>query len=541
MNLENNNAIIDEQLKFNPYESRPLFNLSKKDTIFSLFAALTCVFSAIFGIFGGFAIGYSISIVLMNVLFISYFYKNNKSIVSAIVYGILSLLNSAVFICTTNASVRFFSILISFLLSVLSFNTLVNGKDKSNRQTLGAFFSAASTIENIDITIKSLFCNANGSKKTLGKALIGLLCAIPVLIVVVPLLISSDDAFRGMMNNIFSNTLATIFKMVFGIVLSLFVITYGISLKSNRTTKLKENTFSGIDNIYILSFLSTVSVSYLLYLFSQLAYFFSAFKGFLPDIDVTYAQYARKGFFEMSIVAVINLCLVFLSLLLAKKENGKVCRGIKILLTFISAFTLIIIATAISKMVLYIGTYGMTVLRLTTSSFMLFLAIVFISTLLRIYIIKINIIKTALFTACCVILTLGIANVNAVCARYNYEAYKAEKLETIDIEALYDLGDEGIPYIIKLGASKDKDIALKAQHYLAKAYLYDYFDNMELYDDFTIKDLKYNEKNKGFSHFSIPRYNAYNKLYKFIEKNPWFARICKDCANELNENYYLES
>ncbi len=541
MDSLNNNTLMTEQQISDICETRPLFNLSKKDTLFSLFAVLACILSSIFGIFGGFAIGYSVSLLLMNVLFISYFYKNNKSIVPAVSYGILSLLNSAVFICTTNASVRFFSIVISFLLSLLCFNTLVNGKDKTNRQTLDAFFSAASTIENIDITIKSLFCNANGSKKTLGKALIGLLCAIPVLIVVVPLLISSDDAFRGMMDNIFSNTVSTILKTVFGIVLSLFAITYGISLKTDRAIKLKESTFSGIENVYIVSFLSTVSASYLLYLLSQLAYFFSAFRGFLPDIDVTYAQYARKGFFEMSVVAVINLCLVFLSLLLAKKENGKVCNGIKILLTFISVFTLIIIATAISKMVLYIETYGMTVLRITTSAFMLFLAIVFIATILRIYIIKINVIKTALIAACLIILTLGIANVNSVCARYNYESYKAERLETIDIEALYNLGDEGIPYIIKLGASKDKDIALKSQHYLAKAYLYDYFDNIENFDDFTIEDLKNNEKNKVFSYFSIPRYKAYDKLYKFIEKNPWFARICKDCANESNEDYYLKS
>ena len=55
----------------------------------------------------------------------------------------------------------------------------------------------------------------------------------------------------------------------------------------------------------------------------------------------------------MSVVAVINLCLVFVSLLLAKKEGGKISYGIKISLTFISVFTLIIIATAISKMVLY--------------------------------------------------------------------------------------------------------------------------------------------------------------------------------------------
>ncbi len=537
MDFQNNNTLITEQDTIQN-ESSPIFNLSKKDTIFSIFAVIISVFSAIFGIFGGFALGYSISLVFMNALFISYFSKGNKSIFSSIIYGVFSLLNSAVFVFTTNSSVRFFSVIISFLISLVCFNSFVNGKTKGNRQTIGIFFSAVTSVKNIFISVKSLFTNSNGKKGTLGKVLIGLVCAIPVLIVVIPLLISSDYAFHGMMNSIFSNTVSTIFKTIFGLHLALFVIAYGFSLKWNRTKKLTDSKFKGIENVYIISFLSTVSVSYLLYLFSQLAYFFSAFKGFLPDGEITYAQYARKGFFEMSAVAVINLCLVFLSLLLSKKVKSKVCHGIKILSTFISVFTLIIIATAISKMVLYIDTYGMTVLRITTSAFMLFLAIVFIGAILRIYIIRINIIKTALITACCIILTLGITNVNAVCAKFNYEAYKTQKLETIDIEALYDLGDEGIPYIVRLGGSKDKDVALEAQRYLAKAYLYQYFDNMQEYEDFTLEDLKKNEKNKGFSHFSIPRQNAYYTLYKFIEKNPWFTDICRDCANEVNDIYY---
>lgn len=539
MDFENNQTFIEEQNGLIPDAESPLFNLTKKDLLFALLSVLVCIFTAVFGIFSNFAIGYSASIVLIYCLLFSYFYKKSKCVFSAIIYGILSLLNCAVFICSTNSSVKFFSVIICFLLSILSFNALRNGNDKSNRESLCVFFSAVSTVKNISVSIKSLFITESGNKKSIGKTLVGLLCSIPVLIIVVSLLISSDDAFRGMMNKIFSNTLSTVLKSVFGVILSVFLIAYGFSLKNNRMTTPKESNFKGIENIYINSFLSTICASYILYLFSQLAYFFSAFRGFLPDIDATYAQYARKGFFEMSIVAVINLCLVFVSLLLAKKEDGKVSCGIKILLTFISIFTLIIIATAISKMVLYIDTYGMTILRLTTSSFMLFLSIVFISIILRIYIKKINVIKTALITACCIVLTLGSANVEAVCAKYNYEAYKTQKLETIDIEALYNLGDEGIPYIIKLGGSKDKDTALKARQYLAKAYLYDYYDNMENAENFTLSDLKANQKDSGFYYFNIPRHNAYDKLYKFIEKNPWFASISKEYVDELNENYYV--
>ncbi len=518
------------------YQPKPLFELQKDDTVFALCALAASVFTAIFGIFGGFAFGYLLSIVLMTALFCIYFAKGGKVHVLPFIYGILSLANGTVFICISNGSVRFFAVLVSFLLSLVCFDGMTNDVSHGNRQTIGIFYSAASTIGNIGTSIKSLFASSDGDKKAIGKVLIGLVCAIPVLIIVIPLLISSDDAFRGMMSNISGNTFSTILKAIFGIILSLFAISYGFSLKTGRITKVKEGKFTGVENVYIISFLSAIAVCYLLYLFSQLAYFFSAFKGFLPDGDITYAQYARKGFFEMCIIAVINLGLVFFSMLLAKKQNGKVCAGLQIIATFISVFTLIIIATAISKMVLYISEYGMTILRITTSAFMLFLAVVFISVILRIYITKINIVKTALLSAGLIVMLLGTVNVNAICAKYNYEAYKLGKLDSVDIEAIYNLGDEGIPYITRLAYSEDEMIADEAKQYLSYAYCDNvYFDNIKCTDNFTVDDLKQNKKQKGFKQFSIPKDKAYDALYTFLEKNPDFS---SQCDKYFSVSYY---
>ena len=504
-------------------EPKPMFGLKKGDTAFAICAVLVCIFASVFGIFGGFALGYLLSVVFMLVLFAVYFARAGKVSVLPVLCGLLSLANSAVFVCTSNGSVRFFGVILSFLLALMCFGSWVSGRAKGNRQTFGVYYTALATMGNMGVAIKSLFSNSNGDKKAIGKVLIGFICAIPVLFVVVPLLISSDDAFSGMMESIFSDAYNTIFKAIFGLFLSLFVVSYGFSLKTGRITKVKEGKSAGIENVYLISFLAAICMCYGLYLFSQLAYFFSAFRGFLPDGEITYAQYARKGFFEMCIIAVINLGIVFLSLLLAKKTNGKVCHGIKALATFIAVFTLTIIATAISKMVLYINAYGMTQLRLTTSAFMVFLTVVFISVILRIYIKRINIVKTALLAAGCVVLILGVANVNKVCAQYNYESYQAGKLKTIDVSALYDLGDEGIPYIVKLAGGEDKEVAAVAKRCLARACLYDYFDGMKNEGAVTVGMLQRHEKNPGFGYFSIPRARAYDSLYRFVEENPDFG------------------
>ncbi len=528
--LDSNNAFKTEP--------RELFNLTKGDTVFAICALAVSIFLSIFGIFGGFALGYLLAATFIFIMFTVYFFKCGKARFLSILCGILAIGNNAIFICTSNGSVRFFGVITGLLLSAVCFDGVVNGTAKGNRQALGIFYSAASAIGNIDIAVKSLFCGGKNDKKVIGKALIGLLCAVPVLIVVVPLLISSDDAFRGMMSSISRNTVSLLIKTAVGLVICPYIISYGFSLRSARVAKIKGSDFKGIENVYIISFLSSICACYLLYLFSQLAYFFSAFRGFLPNGEITYAQYARKGFFEMCIIAVINLAIVFSALILAKKKNGKASHSIKALATFISLFTMIIIVTAISKMVLYIDTYGMTVLRITTSAFMIFLSIVFISVILRIYITRINIVKTALITAGCIILILGTVNVNSVCARYNYESYKSGRLDSIDVEGLYDLGYEGIPYIVKLAEADNKDISYAAKKHLAQAYLYEYFDNMEDAEAFTADDLRKNQKNNGFECFSIPKAAAYENLYEYIESNPSFSKDCQKYFTNEEKSFF---
>ena len=153
---------------------------------------------------------------------------------------------------------------------------------------------------------------------------LGILLAIPVLMVVIPLLISSDVAFAGFIKSLFENITLTVFKIIVGLIITPFVIAYCFALKNSERKEYTPSKFGGIDNTIVISFLSAISICYLTYLFSQLAYFFSAFKGFLPEgYEFNVSTYARRGFFEMSAIAAINFLVIFGSLLLSKKKKGK--------------------------------------------------------------------------------------------------------------------------------------------------------------------------------------------------------------------------
>ncbi len=508
-----------------PYSNlpKPPFEMQKSDFVFAFLAIFASVITTVIGIFDGFALGYMLSTVFMTLLFFVYSLNRGKVGLFSVLCTVLSLACSSSFIITGNGTVRFCAVVLCFWLLLTSFDSNTGDRVRGNFGTLAVFYRAGCSLTNIDITLKALFSSSDGNKKSVGKALIGIACSIPALIIIVPLLINSDDAFKGMMSKIFGNSIAALAKITLGILASIFVISYGFSVKKSRTDSPAKKEFNIIENIYVISFLSAICVCYLLYLFSQLAYFFGAFSGFLPQ-NYSYADYARKGFFEMCIIAIINLCLVLLTLLFANHKGGI----IKAITTFISAFTLLIIATALSKMVLYISNYGMTVLRIGTSAFMLFLTVLFVAVILKIYLAKINVVKTALLSAGVIVFILGAVNINSVCAEYNYSRFITGKTHSIDVEAYTSLGDEGIPYLTKLACVKNADIANEAKGYLAEAYVYKYFDCRENVTDFTVKSLKKHQKSSGFAGYSIPKQRAYDALYELAENNEDFGEWCYD-------------
>ena len=82
----------------NPQEKKTVFELEKRDVIFAVGALLVSVFTAIFGISGGFALGYTLSILLMAALFGVYFAKGAKLQAYPMICGVLAIANAAVFV-----------------------------------------------------------------------------------------------------------------------------------------------------------------------------------------------------------------------------------------------------------------------------------------------------------------------------------------------------------------------------------------------------------------------------------------------------------
>lgn len=509
------------------------FALFTKDRVFTCLILIASCILTVFGIWGGFNGGFTVSAILLFAVQSAYLFKKGIKGVATYIYGLSYPLMALSFLITTNGTVKFASFVLMLLLNVVWFK-LVSAKEKSGDDSsliLNAIaYLFKGIFKNLPRSLLSIFSNDKNKQKNTVGVLIGLGVSIPVLLIVVPLLMNSDVAFSGLVENLFGNFFGSIFKIIVGIALGLFLISYCFTLKKDSENDIVTYNFKGIYNTPIITFIAVLSCCYFLYLFSQLAYFFSAFGGFLPaDYAFTVAEYARKGFFEMAVIAAINLVIILSVFALSTKKNGKLCLPLKLLCGFISLFTLLIIATAISKMVLYINSFGMTVLRLGTSSFMVFLAVVFIAVLFKIFISRIKLLKTILISASAILILLGTLNINAVVAKYNYEAFVAGALNTVDIETLYELGDEGIPYIVKL-AEGDSGLEISAEFYITqelkhgKYYSIDYTYHTENDTQYTYYDNNYNcyikaKKPSGIGGFNLSSQKAKTVLEKYIEEN----------------------
>ena len=95
---------------------------------------------------------------------------------------------------------------------------------------------------------------------------------------------------------------------------------------------------------------------------------------------MTWAQYARQGFFQLLAVCVINLAVVAVCLFGFRKN-----RALQILLTAVCAMTYVLIASSAWRMYLYIRQYSLTFLRLMVLWALLVMAVIFAGTMIAVW------------------------------------------------------------------------------------------------------------------------------------------------------------
>ena len=318
------------------------------------------------------------------------------------------------------------------------------------------------------------------AQKTLTKILIGLAVALPVTALVLVLLVSADQIFSDMIdgvqkflsNLILKDLLLFIRDLFFGC--PIFFYLFGLldgSLHYQRPVPLpielkKSTVLQRVSPLTLCVAATPLLLVYLAFFCAQAPYYFAAFSAYLPE-GFTVSAFARRGFFELCVVSFINFAvLLALQLLSTKREDKKTPVCIRVYSTLLSVFTLLLIATAMRKMLLYIDSFGLTKLRVLTCWAMLLLAACFI--LIALYQLINHLPVKRWITGVCVafIAILSFANVDGMIAKYNVTAYQNGDLATMDITHLYSLSADAVPYTIPLLQDKDPNVVDSTKQYL---------------------------------------------------------------------------
>lgn len=304
-----------------------------------------------------------------------------------------------------------------------------------------------------------------GKSKTGGAVVLGLVIAVPVLAVMIPLLTSADAAFDGLLKLLPEMDFRELFTSVF-LGCMVFPVAYSrcAGLVHSSAAPVPEKKGKYMNSITILTALTMVCLLYGVYLASQLAYFVGGFSGILPE-GFSMAEYARRGFFEMAVLCGINLSIIALAVGLVRKEPLAPL-ALRLECLFIGVITLFLVVSASAKMGLYIASYGLTRLRVLTEVIMVFLGAATAMVCLWLFVPKFAYMKAVLVLALVMGAVVSWADVDTQVARYNVRAYQSGALETVDVWYLSRLSDGAVPYLQELTEDEDPAVSKTAREIL---------------------------------------------------------------------------
>jgi hypothetical protein len=180
----------------------------------------------------------------------------------------------------------------------------------------------------------------------------------------------------------------------------------------------------------------------------QFRYFFGGQANVTVE-GLTYAQYARRGFFELVAVSGLTLGLALWLDLVTVRQEGRETRLFRGLAVALVALTGVMLVSASQRMLLYEDAFGFTQLRVYTHVAMLWLGVLFGVFLLAVFRVRKNIFSLGwLVVIIGYLVTLNLLNVDAYIAERNIARYHAGK--ELDIAFLNSLSVDAAPAILAL-------------------------------------------------------------------------------------------
>jgi hypothetical protein len=197
--------------------------------------------------------------------------------------------------------------------------------------------------------------------------------------------------------------------------------------------------------IEVTTVLISVDLLFLVFVWIQFTYLFGGQANVTVE-GYTYAEYARRGFFELLTVSVLTLGLILGLHRLVRCEAGWQRRIFNGLSSLMVGLVLVILASAFQRLLLYEAAYGYTQLRLYSHVFMLWLAVTFVWLLATLWLRPDRFAIGAFLAILGFVLTLNAINPDAYIAERNLARYQATG--KLDVHYLTTLSEDVVPALV---------------------------------------------------------------------------------------------
>jgi hypothetical protein len=290
----------------------------------------------------------------------------------------------------------------------------------------------------------------------------GTLAAVVALVIFGALFASADLVFGRFLKNLFSIDISEEFMgrtimLVFVTAFLLAAFRYALRTVVHNGTNVTSSKPKSLGMVETSIVLTSINVLFFGFIMVQLTYLFGG-ESHVVSQGLTYAEYARKGFFELILVAILSFVIISVAeKQVIKKENSHTNR-FKILSTILIAQVVIILISAFARLSLYEHAYGFTTIRLYSYALMIWMAVVLVF-LAHHIVTSGERAKFALKVFCCVVvllLAMNALNPDAFIAKRNLERYA----ETGKIDPLYlaNLSIDALPYTVSLLNNPDEKV-----------------------------------------------------------------------------------
>jgi hypothetical protein len=288
----------------------------------------------------------------------------------------------------------------------------------------------------------------NHPLKRSRSILIGVALAAPLVLIFGTLFVAADPVFEQIVNSVFDWDLASITSHASVACLAAWLAagylrTVAFTETSSLASVAEPRTPSlGIVEIAIA--LGTTILIFLLFVAVQIQYLFGGEQLVQATLGLSYAEYARRGFFELVSVAALVVPVLLAADWMLDKNSHKNRQSFTALATTLLLLVALVMVSALKRIQLYVDVYGLTGDRLYAAAFMLWIAAVlgwFAMTVLRGK--RHRFAFGAIMAGFVVMLSLNALNPDATIARTNLARARAG--ESLDIQYLATLGADAAP------------------------------------------------------------------------------------------------